>query len=120
MRPSHLIPALLILMTVSAAGQSNASPAKPRHCSLSDNSGKQIPYPEALRGSGIEGTVILEAVIDEKGCTEAVSVVQKLNPTLDQLARQTVESWQFPPAKKDGKPARVMVRIHVDFKDTGS
>lgn len=89
------------------------------HCS-DDPRAKAPQYPESLKGSGIQGMVILEAVIDEKGCVESVTIIQKVNPTLDQLAKQMVNSWRFKPAMKDGKPVRVKVRIPVEFKDQGA
>jgi protein TonB len=95
------------------AGQAPAE--KLQHCSI-QKSGSPT-YPDSLKGSGIQGTVIVEAVINEKGCTESLHIVQKLNPQLDELARQSVNSWKFTPATKDGRPVAVMVRIPVEFKE---
>ncbi len=73
-----------------------------------------------MKGSGIQGTVGLEAVVNEKGCTETLKVVEKLNPTFDQLAEQMVASWRFKPAMKVSRPVRVKVQIPVEFKDPGT
>jgi len=78
-----------------------------------------VQYPDELRGSGIEGTVVVRAVIDEKGCPHNITVVKKLYPKLDKLAREQVNSWQFAPASKDGKPVTVLVNLEVNFKDPG-
>jgi outer membrane biosynthesis protein TonB len=43
--------------------------------------------------------------------------VKEVNPQLDQLAKQRVESWKFTTATKDSKPVAVMVRIEVELKD---
>jgi TonB family protein len=61
--------------------------------------------------------VLVEAIIGEDGCTHGVRVVRKLHPKLDQLAKDTVDSWKFSPATKDGRPVMVKVRIEVGFKD---
>jgi TonB family protein len=61
--------------------------------------------------------VILEAIIGEDGCTRGVKVARKLHPRLDQIAKDTVDSWKFLPATKDGKPVAVKIQIEVKFKD---
>ena len=85
------------------------------HCSADRDS--TVPYPESLKGSGIQGNVLVEAIVDTKGCTRSVRVVRKLYPELDKLAVQLVNSWKFEPAKKDGKAVAVIVRAEVQFKD---
>jgi len=104
---------IVALASTSAVAQSPTE--KPKHCSVQKSGPPQ--YPESFKGSGIQGTVIVEAIINEKGCAESVHVVTKLNPQLDEIAKQSVNSWKFTPATKDGRPAAVMVRIPVEFKD---
>ena len=106
-----------VLAPLPTFPQSNPSSTKPRHCSA-ERAGEP-PYPESLKGSGIQGVVVIQAVIGEDGCTESVRVVRKLHPKLDELAKQAVDSWKFSPAMKDGKPVKVMIPIQVEFKDTG-
>jgi protein TonB len=62
--------------------------------------------------------VLVEAVIGTNGCTESVTIVRKLHPELDKVAKQLVASWKFHPAMKDGKPVKVLVRIEVPFKES--
>jgi TonB family protein len=89
------------------------------HCSV-DKTGTEPPrYPDSLRGSGIQGIVLVEAVIGTNGCTESVTIVRKLPPELDTLAKQLVTSWKFHPAMKGDKPVKVLVRIEVAFKESG-
>jgi TonB family protein len=97
-------------------GQSKTSDVKPLHCSV-EKYRRDLPYPDSLNGSGIQGVVIVEAIIGEDGCTRSVGVVRKLHPKLDQIARDTVDSWKFLPAMKDGKPVAVKIQIEVKFKD---
>ncbi len=78
-----------------------------------------MAYPDSLKGSGIQGTVLLEAVIGEDGCTRTVTVVKKLDPQLDQIAKETVNSWKFSPAMKNGNPVMVKIQIEGWFKDSG-
>jgi outer membrane biosynthesis protein TonB len=47
-------------------------------------------------------------------------MARKLNPQLDEIAKDTVDSWKFYPAQKDGKPVKVIVQLSLEFKDSGS
>jgi periplasmic protein TonB len=102
------------LMPVSA--HSKMPSTKPRHCSI-ERDKATIEYPDSLKGSGIHGTVLIETIVGENGCTEGVKVVRKVNPQLDDLAMQAVNSWKFSPATKDGKPVKVMITVPVEFED---
>ena len=107
---------VIILGTLPLLTQSTPAPFKPHNCSIEKGDGK-VPYPDALKGSGIEGTVSLEAVIGLNGCAGDVRVIHKVHPQLDALAKQAVKSWRFSPATKNGKPVIVLIRIDVDFKE---
>jgi TonB family protein len=106
-----------ILFSQSSFSQSSPSSVKPSHCSIEKDSGESSPYPDSLKGSGVQGTVLVDAVIGTNGCTENVTVVRKLHPELDKIAAHLVSSWKFKPAMKDGHPVKVLVRIGVAFKD---
>jgi TonB family protein len=103
----------VIIASLAVCAQSST---KPRHCSVARGS-EQLQYPDSFKGSGIQGAVSLEAVIDQNGCAHDVRVGRKLHPELDEIARQTVGSWIFSPATKDGKPVTVKIQIQVEFKD---
>lgn len=105
----------VVLASIPVVAQSPAE--KPQHCSLQEHE-PAPPYPDSLKGSGVQGTVVVQAIISQKGCAESIHVVQKLNPQLDELAKQAVNSWKFTPATKDGKPVAVIVQIAVEFKDS--
>jgi TonB family protein len=106
---------LSILLSQSSFAQS--VPDRAAHCSV-EKGNAEAAYPASLEGSGIQGAVLVNAVIGTDGCTENVTVVRKLHPELDKIAKRTVSSWKFQPAMKDGHPVKVLVRIEVAFKDT--
>lgn len=108
---------IIVILGASSGAQSNAS-STPHHCSV-DRGGKELPYPDSLKGSGIHGTVPVQAVIGVDGCASSVEVVRKLHPEVDQLAKKAVDSWKFKMATKDGKPVKVKVQIQVEFRDPG-
>jgi TonB family protein len=110
------ISVLSILLSQPSFGQSAPVPSPAEHCSV-EKDNAELRYPDSLKGSGIQGTVLIEAVIGKNGCAEDVKVVRRLHPELDDIAKQLVNSWKFQPAMKSGKPVKVLVRIEVAFKD---
>jgi|GEM_PF-1930898 len=100
-----------------AVGRDKRS-AKPNYCSVDANSNNPTcAYPDSLKGSGIQGKVVLRLVVLQNGCTRDITVVRKLHPQLDKIATECVESWRLSPAKKDGKPVMVMIDMEVEFRE---
>jgi periplasmic protein TonB len=74
-------------------------------------------YPESVRRRGIEGTALLKMRITEQGSVEDVQVERSAgHPDLDESAMEAVRRWRFDPARRDGEPVTVWVRIPVEFK----
>ena len=73
-------------------------------------------YPETAKKLHIEGTVILMAVIDEKGNVIKVEVKKSVYQSLDEAAIKALKQWKFEPAKTNGKPISVWVTIPIEFK----
>ena len=74
-------------------------------------------YPELLRQAGVQGRVVLEAVVDTTGRVLAASilVVSSTNPGFVAPARQALLATLFRPAMVGGKPVRMRVRIPYEF-----
>jgi len=71
-------------------------------------------YPKDAHRKKIQGTVLLEFVVDEHGRVSAMRVLKAV-PGLNQAAMDTVESWRFAPATLKGVPVRVKARAPVSF-----
>jgi TonB family protein len=71
-------------------------------------------YPLGARAAGVEGKVILEAIINTEGCVEEMKILRSI-PQLDEAAARAVCQWKYKPALKDGKPVRVYFTVIVDF-----
>jgi protein TonB len=55
--------------------------------------------------------------ITEQGSVEDVQVERSAgHPDLDESAMEAVRRWRFDPARRDGEPVAVWVRIPVEFK----
>jgi protein TonB len=78
----------------------------------------RIPaYPEQLRQAGIEGRVVLEAVVDTLGRVEAgsMTVVAGTHPAFVASARQALAGALFRPGRVRGHAVRVRIRLPAQF-----
>ena len=75
-------------------------------------------YPELLRQAGVEGVVVVEAVVDTLGRVESgsVRIVRSTNPLFDGPAREVVAGSRFRPGRVNGRPVRVLVTVPVAFE----
>lgn len=72
-------------------------------------------YPEAARAAGLEGTVIVQALVGKDGRVKDMKLAQSVNG-LDASALMAVRQWEFQPATRDKKPVAVWVAVPVEFK----
>ena len=75
----------------------------------------QPRYTENARRAGVQGAVILEAVIDEQGNVTDVRVLRGLPMGLDREAVSAVQQWKFKPAMMASKPVKVYFNLTVNF-----
>ena len=73
-------------------------------------------YTEAARRVGLQGTVVLRAVIDEEGRVKDLEVVEGLPLGLTAAAEAAVRRWSFEPATLHGRPVPVYWRLTVTFR----
>jgi len=73
-------------------------------------------YTEVARKARIQGTVIVEAVIDRNGNVTDVRVLKPLPMGLDQEAMNAVRKWHFKPGTLNGRPVPVIFILTVNFR----
>jgi protein TonB len=73
-------------------------------------------YPRSARLQGVEGLVLLEAILDMEGRIEDdIKVLQSI-PSLDFAAMQALRRWRFRPARdRENRPVRVILEVPVRF-----
>ena len=76
-------------------------------------------YPEEARDKGIEGTVVLVALVNEEGKVEDVAVEVGVDPLLDQAAMRAAYHTPFYPYKIEGLAQAVFVRMPYRFELVG-
>jgi TonB family protein len=74
-------------------------------------------YSEILQQQGIEGTILLQAIIAKDGGLSALAVMNALaNPDLAKAAVDAVKQWRYEPTLLNGNPVEVATTIKVNFK----
>jgi len=77
--------------------------------------GKVPPeYPADARSNGVEGTVMVEALVGMDGVIQDAVILDGPWALVD-AALEAIWQWKFKPAKSDGEPLAVWVSIPVRF-----
>lgn len=71
-------------------------------------------YPEIARAARVEGLVILEATIDERGFVTGARVLRSV-PLLDGAALAALKQWRYTPTLLNGIPVRVLMTVTFRF-----
>jgi periplasmic protein TonB len=78
---------------------------------------RNIVYPEIAREAQIEGTVIVQAFVNEKGVvTDCVIMKGIPNTGLDEAAISAIKKTRFKPAKQRDRDVGVWIAIPVVFR----
>ena len=72
-------------------------------------------YPLWMQQEGIQGQVLLEAVIGTDGRVSGLDMLQG-SAHLARSAMEAVCCWRYEPTMKDGEPVQIRIRIQVDFR----
>jgi protein TonB len=73
-------------------------------------------YPRAARLQGVEGLVLMEAILDRDGRIEDHITVLQSIPLLDDAAVQALRRWRFQPARDQRmQPMRVILEVPIRF-----
>jgi len=118
---------LLGLGTPAAFSQGKAQETTPMGVNLPHRIGDNVTRPQKISGAApvytevarkarVQGVVIVEAIIDEKGDVTNTRILKGLPLGLDQAALEAVKTWKFKPAIFEGKPVKVYYTLTVNFK----
>jgi len=77
----------------------------------------KLVYPEVARNAGVEGRVVLNALIDATGNVTETKILKSLGDTgCDEAAIAAINATQWTPAQKEGKAVAVRIAIPLVFK----
>jgi periplasmic protein TonB len=85
-----------------------------------------LPLPNRIRDArpvhppiavlaGVNGTVLVEATIDETGRVADTRILQSV-PMLDQSAVDALRRWEFAPTTVKGEAVPVTIRVTVNYR----
>jgi hypothetical protein len=113
---TRLVALLMVVSTgVLAAADSKGScpptPPKPKAVATKASAPQTPPTPDAQYA----GTVMLMAVISDKGYVCDAQVIRGLDKETDEKSAGAVRQWHFQPARKDGHAVPVVVIVEVNY-----
>ena len=74
-------------------------------------------YPEIAQEAGIEGVIVVQAFIDEKGRVKETQILKGVpNTGLDEAAMEAIRKTRFKPAKQRERSVGVWISIPVNFR----
>jgi len=74
------------------------------------------PYPPRARQEEIQGTVLVELVVDRQGRVSQVTVRSLPDPVFRSTVMNTIKQWRFRPARNKGVPVNMRLRVPIEFK----
>jgi TonB family protein len=73
-------------------------------------------YPDDARSQGIQGDVVLRAVVSRKGTVLSLTSVSSPDPQLTEAAVKAVREWRYQPSLLNGEPIETATTITVNFQ----
>jgi TonB family protein len=73
------------------------------------------PYPDLPVDTEPNGVVVMLVGVNNRGHVGPVHVVRSSAQAFEKSAVDTVKTWKFKPAKKDGKPVPVQITVEMKF-----
>ncbi len=75
------------------------------------------PYPYLARRRGIEGSVSVRFLVDEKGRVQHLQITRAQPPgVFEETVLRTVPRWRFRPGRKDGEAVATWVETTIRFR----
>jgi TonB family protein len=74
------------------------------------------PYTKEARAAKIQGTVELQIIVGVDGSVTEVKSIQGFDAGLTRNAIETVKTWKFKPAERDGRPVPWQGKVEISFK----
>jgi len=72
-------------------------------------------YPANARTQRIQGDVLLDALVDATGKVTAIKLING-HPLLQQAAMDSLRLWRYQPARLNGEPIPIHIKVSVAFR----
>jgi TonB family protein len=111
--------ALLTTLAVAVAGAQSDTVYKPGNGVSVPRVTREVKpdYTKEAKENRIEGTVMMDVVVQADGAVGDVKVVRSLDSEygLDDNAVKAMRQWQFVAGRKDDKPVPVAISVEMTF-----
>lgn len=95
-----------------ADGKSEGSVSPPRLIFSPDPQ-----YTAKARRAHVEGSIVLTMMVGTDGRPQDIKVIRPLGYGLDEQTINTVRTWRFEPARRNGKPVPIRIdTLQIDFR----
>ena len=109
------------VMPVLIACENEVEPEKRQSCTndaIMNHIMNELIYPEGAKARGLEGTVVVEFVVNEKGLVSDVKVLRG-NAPFNQSALDVIQTLpNFTPGLENGRPVNVKYALPIRFSIT--
>jgi TonB family protein len=123
-RDGHRVLTVGAMAGVEIKSRPSTSPALPAGVFRACDPGIQEPRllsavpprtPSSAFAQGVQGTVVVEAIVAPDGAVGSARVTRKVHPDTDAAALAAVRQWRFSPALRDGTAVSVAVYVDVGY-----
>ena len=117
--PAMAVGNTLLARPRARPGETDASAVKPLMAPVQAYEVTKMPLPKGectghytdeAREAGLEGVVVFDLVVDERGRPRDITVVQGLGSGLTEAARRALQTCSFTPGEREGRAVPVRVR----------
>ena len=77
---------------------------------------RRVKYPEIARKAGIEGRVVLQFIVDERGNVVNPIVIRGIGGGCDEAAIDAIRDVKFTPGMQRGRPVKVQFQLPIVFR----
>lgn len=77
---------------------------------------RRVTYPEIARETGIEGRVVLQFIVDERGNVVNPIVIRGIGGGCDEAALDAIQDVKFKPGLQRGRPVKVQFQLPIVFR----
>lgn len=109
---SFLLFAILLASSIGVWAQSETPPEALNLYATLD----KIGYPQDAKTAGVEGTVVAQVTVNEKGKVEDYEITESPSPVLSAAVEKHVSNLKFKPAKRNGDAIVSIVQVPFRFE----
>jgi len=77
---------------------------------------QKVQYPKIAQQAGIEGRVVVQFVVDEKGNVVNPKIVRGIGGGCDEEALRVIKQAEFRPGTQRGRPVKVQYTLPINFQ----